>query len=98
EVSQHKPTTGQHHRQSKMSKQPTSAPTANNSRFEMSQHHLQFVEMEEIFFNCSINANPYTYLVRWFSSFSPGSPLRTDVSQGNFILPLFKNQISLFPI
>lgn len=46
-----------------------------------SRNYHQFLEMQEIFFNCSINANPQAHLVHWFFN---GKTLQTDLSKGRF--------------
>lgn len=49
-------------------------------------NYYQFVENQEIFFNCSINANPPVHLVHWFFN---GIPLQTDLVKGNFYYLFF---------
>ncbi|OTF72899.1 hypothetical protein BLA29_008073 [Euroglyphus maynei] len=30
------------------------------------EHYYRFIEMSEIFFNCTINSNPDSHLIEWF--------------------------------
>ncbi len=55
--------------------------TVTQTELASSSNYHQFREMQEIFFNCSINANPQAHLVLWFFN---GKALQTDLSKGRF--------------
>lgn len=54
-------------------------PDGNHKQEPQSQARSKFVESQEIFFNCSINANPQVHLVHWFFN---GKALHTDLAKG----------------
>ena len=49
-------------------------------RFKPECH--RFVEMQEIFFNCSIKTNPPVNIVQWYFN---GKTLHTDLTKGMFV-------------
>lgn len=57
------------------------ALSATEKEITSRRNYHQFLEMQEIFFNCSINANPQAHLVHWFFN---GKALQTDLSKGKF--------------
>lgn len=48
--------------------------------FQLLNYHHRFVELEEVFFNCSVQANPAVHTVQWHHD---GRVLNTDMSRGN---------------
>lgn len=57
--------------------QTTTTTTATSSTME---HYYRFIEMSEIFFNCTINSNPESYLIEWFMN---KKLIYTDIPKGN---------------
>ncbi|XP_027203547.2 uncharacterized protein LOC113797380 isoform X3 [Dermatophagoides pteronyssinus] len=59
--------------------QTTTTTTATSSTME---HYYRFIEMSEIFFNCTINSNPESYLIEWFMN---KKLIYTDIPKGIII-------------
>ena len=55
------------------------------SEIESNSNYHRLVEMQEIFFNCSITANPQVHFVHWLFN---GKSLNTDLRKGKFCFAL----------